>query len=205
MQPHREPFHVPDRSELEGKALAPMFTVLAVKSYKPEEDTAGFEALLPFKRKQIITVLDWDEKRDAIYGEFDGKRGWFPSSYTKILTSMTQSQTPNKPEEEISAAAAVRNSVPIETRYRAVSGSKTPTSANTLSPHGQGPVGAAGAYLMISPRVIGSFLGPILPSKKSTDDIRKLGATGTVVSPATGVQLRAIRTVSDTGRSEEHV
>jgi len=147
---------IPDSSRLEGKALAPMFTVQAIKSHRPAEGSVSYKFLLAFKRKQVITVLDWDEKRDAIYGEYDGKRGWFPSSYAKIISSTPQ--TPNSPsgEEAISSAASKRNAVPIKTEGRGSYNesvaelNSAPTSPQTSS--------------FVSPRVLGTLLSPILPS-----------------------------------------
>mmetsp|Transcript_4310 Transcript_4310/g.15170 ORF Transcript_4310/g.15170 Transcript_4310/m.15170 type:complete len:508 (+) Transcript_4310:34-1557(+) len=64
---------------------APTFTVLATKSHKKKDFQSGTSLeLLPFKRKQVITVLDFDDTRDAIYGESEGKRGWFPASFVKV-------------------------------------------------------------------------------------------------------------------------
>ena len=106
---------IPASEAGDGKPLAPLFTVQVIKSYKPSSDDAS---LLAIKRKQVITVLDWDEKRDAIFGEYDNKRGWFPSSCVKIL-----SQTTNLPlsrsDESLrpSAASQKRNCVPVDKKF----------------------------------------------------------------------------------------
>ena len=165
----------PDNSHLEGKALAPMFQVQSIKSYKPSDGSPMFETLLPFKRKQVITVLDWDEKRDAIYGEYDGKRGWFPSSYTKILanTPPVSSRSPGSPtDDDISAAASRRNAIPIDSRFRSQSASSVKSESPPPSEPSTPTPTSPGSFIG-SPRMLGSLLGPILPSKNSLEETRK--------------------------------
>src|SRR3990167_6744299 len=62
--------------------VAPHFLVQAIKTFKPEKNSSE---CLPFKRKQFIVVKDFDDKRDAIYGELEGKMGWFPSNCVKLV------------------------------------------------------------------------------------------------------------------------
>ena len=126
----------PADEKLDSKALAPLFTVKAVKAYQPATDSVGYETLLPFKRKQIIVVLDWDESRDAIFGEYDGKRGWFPSSHTKIIPQAnTSTSTTPREESAPSKMAAARNSIPIENpaNNKKTITVTTPKSTNPMS------------------------------------------------------------------------
>ena len=62
--------------------------------------------LLYFKRKKLIRLLDFDEKKDAIFGEYDGKQGWFPASLVKVVTTdKQQSGTLKKSKDDSSASS----------------------------------------------------------------------------------------------------
>lgn len=175
----------PASQNVEGSP-APLFTVQAVKSHKPSSDTPGYETLLSFKRKQIITVLDWDEERDAVYGEYDGKKGWFPSSFGKILPASSSKGSVAVPviaiSGDISTAAAMRNSIPVDSgngenniqakggsHRRSRSGSNLPTTVSSpnLSPRES----------LASPRRLGilsSSIQTILPKSKSGEFVESV-------------------------------
>lgn len=92
----------------EEVSRAPTFTVLATKSHKKKEGQSGGSLeLLTFRRKQVITVLDFDDARDAIYGELDGRKGWFPASFVKVDAEVAKALATLPPAAaEASAAAA---------------------------------------------------------------------------------------------------
>jgi len=181
---------LPCADKTDGKPLAPLFTVQAVKSYKPSTSVAGYETLLPFKRKQIITVLDWDEKRDAIFGEYDSKRGWFPSSCAKILPT-TAKNAPSAPQfsqtveenSKPSSAAAKRNSIPIEKKYSTRS-TTPPPSGRSLSSRDVTP----------SPRPRINIISSIsmIPKMTSTADIAAV-VTNLATNDSNGNTLKNIK------------
>lgn len=73
-----------NHKEMEQTLRAPKFQVMAIKAHAVDKTKTG-RKLLHFKRKQIITVLDFDDRKDAIYGECEGNRGWFPASHVKLV------------------------------------------------------------------------------------------------------------------------
>eukprot|EP01094_Clydonella_sp_ATCC50884_P003398 TRINITY_DN1262_c0_g1_i3.p1 TRINITY_DN1262_c0_g1~~TRINITY_DN1262_c0_g1_i3.p1 ORF type:complete len:587 (-),score=117.91 TRINITY_DN1262_c0_g1_i3:7-1581(-) len=132
---------------------APPLQIVAVKSYAgPKKGESIPTGLVPpvgplsFKKKQIMTLVDWNEEYDYILGCYraDGgkqRRGWFPASNVRVVQADASSTTELLSPRYIAVGGGERGgsrSMSVDPGMMRVAGFASPTGSDSSDSNSDG-------------------------------------------------------------------